>query len=55
LEKVNNMNFENVLKCAAYAGAFAILPQSASAPLVSFGVIFAVLFAAQGKIPEPKA
>jgi hypothetical protein len=55
LEKVNTMNIEGLLKCAAYAGAFAVLPQSASVPLVSFGAIFGVLYAVQGKIPEPKA
>jgi hypothetical protein len=55
LEKVNKMNISNLVKCAQYAGAFAILPQSASVPLVSFGALFAVLYAVQGKIPEPKA
>lgn len=55
LDKVNNMNLTNLAQCGACAGAFALLPQSASAPLVSLALVFAVLYAARGSIPEPKA
>jgi hypothetical protein len=55
LKKVNNMNLSNLAKCTAYAGVFAILPQSSSVPLVLFSAIFAALYAFREKIPAPEA
>ena len=53
LQKVNAMNLDTAVKVAVPTVAFAVLPQSASAPLVVFGLLFAALYAVQGKIPEP--
>jgi hypothetical protein len=52
LNKVNNMNLDNLIQCSAYAGAFAVLPRSASVPLVLFALLFTTLYALQGKIPQ---
>jgi hypothetical protein len=52
LKKVNDMNTETVVKVAVPATLFALLPQSASAPLVAVAATFAALYFSQGKIPE---
>lgn len=52
LEKVNAMNADTAIRCFVVAGAFAILPQSASVPLVTSALLFAALYALNGKIPK---
>jgi hypothetical protein len=52
LEKVNTMNADTAIQCFTTAGLFAILPQSASAPLVAIALAFATLYALNGKIPK---
>ena len=41
LQRVNNMNIDNGIRCIALAGAFALLPQSTSVAMVSFGLLYA--------------
>lgn len=53
LERVNAMNLDTIIDASLVAGAFAILPQSVSAPLVGCGVIFAALYFLNGKLPSP--
>jgi len=52
LEKVNALNAKTVVQAILIAGSFAILPQSASAPLVVSALIFAALYALNGKVPK---
>lgn len=52
LQKVNAMNIDTAVRVVVPVTAFAALPQSASAPLVAFGLLFAALYAARDKIPE---
>ena len=40
LEKVNELNFETILKVVVVSAAFAVLPQSASVPLAFFAALF---------------
>lgn len=51
LDKVNSMNADTALRCFLAAGLFAILPHSSSVALVGSGVLFAILYAIQGKLP----
>lgn len=44
LNKVNNMNLENLVKVVIPVAAFALLPQSRSMSLVLFSAIFAALY-----------
>lgn len=52
LDKVNKMNVETGLQAIGAAGALAILPQSASAPLVFFAALFTALYFLKDKIPD---
>jgi len=52
MEKVNALNAKTVVQAILIAGSFAILPQSASAPLVVSALIFAALYALNGKVPK---
>ncbi|CAB9505675.1 expressed unknown protein [Seminavis robusta] len=52
LDKVNKLNLDTGLQATAAAAAFAVLPQSASAPLVFFGAIFGALYFLEDKIPD---
>ncbi len=52
LDKVNNMNADTAIRCIAIAGTFAILPQSSSVALVGSALLFALLYAINGKIPK---
>ena len=51
LNKVNAMNAETAIKVIAPVTVFAILPQSSSAPLVAFSLLFAALYVVKDKIP----
>lgn len=52
LAKVNRMNIDTAIQGFVPVAIFAALPQSSSAPLVFFGLVFAALYAAKDKIPS---
>jgi len=52
LQKVNAMNFENAVKVFVPVTTFALLPQSVASTLVFFALVFAILYALQGRIPD---
>jgi len=46
------MNFENAVKVFVPVTTFALLPQSVASTLVFFALVFAILYALQGRIPD---
>jgi hypothetical protein len=51
LRRVNDMNFDTLVKVGLLGSAFAALPQSSSAPLALFAAACAALYAFRDVIP----
>jgi hypothetical protein len=53
LKKVNSMNLQTVLRVVIPVSIFASLEKATSASLVFVAILFALLYFAKGKLPEP--
>ena len=52
LDRVNSMNADTAIRCFLAAGVFAVLPHSSSVALVGTGILFGILYAINGKLPN---
>lgn len=52
LDRVNSMNADTAIRCFLAAGVFAVLPHSSSVALVGTGILFGILYAVNGKLPN---